>query len=184
MPIRVFILHGWGDYADKGWFPWLAAELKKRGIDAVALNMEPQPPVLSQWKEILSKAVGTPDMETYFVGHSAGAMTILHYLAEQPENVEVGGVVMVAGWTDDLGMDELKNFFETLLDWNMVKKHCKRFVCIYSDDDPYVKPYHADVFKQKLGAKLVPEKNKKHFSHEEGIDELPSALNEVLIISK
>lgn len=184
MSKRVFILHGWGDYYNKGWFSWLEKELKKKGFEAKSLNMVPQPPVLSKWKVILKKAVKNPDKDVFFVGHSAGVMTILHYLSELLKDAKVGGVVMVAGWTDDLGMGELKNFFKTSLDWKKVKSHCKKFISIYSNNDPYVKPYHAKVFKTKLGAKLVLDKGKKHFSHEEGIDKLRSVLNEVLKISE
>ncbi len=173
-------MHGWGDHYDKGWFSWLQKELVNGGFKAESLNMIPQPPVLDEWKKILKKACPKPDHNTYFVAHSASVMTLLHYLAELPESVVVGGCVFVAGWTDDLGMDELKNFFEKPLDWKKVNKHCKKFIAIYSDNDPYVKLYHAKVFEKKLSAKLVLEKGKKHFSHEEGIDELPAVLNAVI----
>ncbi len=180
---QVFILHGWGDYYNKGWFSWLEKKLKKNGFDAVALNMKPQPPILEAWKNILSKSVKNLDENTYFVGHSAGVMTILSYISELPENINVGGVVMVAGWTDDLEMDELKNFFEKSLDWNKVKEHCNKFVYIYSDNDPYVKTYHAKIFKEKLNAKLILEKGKKHFSYEDGVNELQIAFTELIELS-
>lgn len=180
---RVFILHGWGDYYNKGWFPWLAKELNKNDFDAIALDMKPQPPILKIWKNILSKSVKNLDENTYFVGHSAGVMTILHYLSELPGNIEVGGVVMVAGWTDNLEMDELNNFFQKPLNWNKVKKHCNRFVYIYSDNDPYVKTYHAKIFKEKLSAKIILEKGKKHFSYDDGINELQSAFNALIELS-
>lgn len=181
---KVFILHGWGDFYNKGWFPWLKKELEKKGFLAESLNMIPQPPLLNKWLAILKKEVNNPDKGTYFVGHSAGVQTILHYLQELKEGIEVGGFIIVAGWTDDLGMDELKNFFENELDWEKVKIHCKNFIVIYSDDDPYVKQYHAEIFKEKLGARLILDKRKKHFSHEEGINELPSALKAVLELAK
>jgi uncharacterized protein len=181
---KVFILHGWGDHYNKGWFPWLKKELELRGFETKSLNMIPQPPILNKWKNILKKACPKPDKNTYFIGHSASAMTILHYLSELSENTIIGGIVLVAGWTDDLEMEELQNFFKKELDWKKVKKHCKKFIDIYSDNDPYVKSYHAKVLKQKLGAKLILDKGKKHFSHEEEIDELHSVLNAVIEISK
>jgi len=63
---QVFILHGWGDYYNKGWFPWLEKELNKKGFDAIALDMKPQPPVLKIWKNILKKAVKNPNENTFF----------------------------------------------------------------------------------------------------------------------
>ena len=53
-----------------------------------------------------------------------------------------------------------------------------------SDDDPYVPLEHGDIFKEKLGAKLVVEHHMKHFSGDDGIDVLPSAKEAVLLISK
>ncbi|MBI2109946.1 alpha/beta hydrolase [Candidatus Woesearchaeota archaeon] len=181
---RVFILHGWGDYYNKGWFKWLERELIDIGFSAKALDMKPQPPILNKWVDLLKKAVKTVDKDTYFVGHSAGVQTILHYLQNLPSGIKAGGVVMVAGWNDDLGMNELKNFFKNNLNWNKIKSHCNNFISIRSNDDPYVKPYHAKIFKEKLGATLILEKGKKHFSFEDGINKLPIVLKAVLGLAK
>ncbi len=181
---RVFILHGWGEYPDKGWFPWLKKELEKKGVKAEVLKMVPQPPVLSKWKDILSKAVGKPDKDTYFVCHSAGVQTALHYIAELPAKTKVGGIVMVAGWVDGLGMPELKHFFDAPLNWKAVREHCAKFIAIYSDNDPYVKTYHAESLEDELGAENWLAEGMKHFSHEEGVDKLPIALKAVMAMMK
>ncbi len=39
---RVFIVHGWDGYPTEGWFPWLKAELEKRGF-TVAVPAMPHP---------------------------------------------------------------------------------------------------------------------------------------------
>ena len=55
------------------------------------------------------------------------------------EKENVGGCVLVAGWIDDLGCKELKNFVIGPVKWNIIKKHCKKFTVIQSDNDPWVK---------------------------------------------
>jgi len=184
MPKRVFIVHGWGEQANKGWFPWLKKELEAKGFEANVPSMKPQPPILGKWKALLKKAVGKPDENTYFVGHSAGCQTILHYLAELPEGTKVGGVVLVAGWTDDLGIPELANFFAKPLDWTKARKCSERFFALYSDNDPYVKSYHAEELEDKLGAEATLVEGKKHFGQEDRVNKLPEVLNILLEIAK
>lgn len=68
-------------------------------------------PKMQAWVRHLKKVVGTPDKDCYFVGHSLGCITILLYLESLHGNQEVGGVVLVAGFTSDLGYEELHSFF-------------------------------------------------------------------------
>ena len=100
----------------------------------------------------------------------------------------MGGVVLVAGFGHDLAYSgykgELSSFFKTPVDWDKIKKHCKNFVAIHSDDDPWVSLKHNALFRDKLGAKAIVEHNMKHFSGDDGIMELPVALKELLEMSK
>jgi predicted alpha/beta hydrolase family esterase len=63
-------------------------------------------------------------------------------------------------------------------------KNCKKIITIFSDNDPYVSLKYADIFKEKLKAKIIIQKNMKHFSGDDGITELPVVLNEILEIAK
>lgn len=58
-----------------------------------------------------------------------------------------------------------------------------KFVCVFSDNDLYIPFQDAEIFKEKLAAKIIIEHNKKHFSGRDGINELPSVLNAVLLMS-
>lgn len=93
---------------------------------------------------------------------------------------KIGEAILVAGFTDNLGYNELQNFFETSIKWAEIKKHCKKFVAINSDDDPNVPLKHGPVFKEKLGAELIVEHKKGHFDDNAGIKELPPALGSLL----
>lgn len=99
----------------------------------------------------------------------------------------VGGCVFVAGFTDDLGFDELKNFFTTPINWEEIKKHCDKFVVIHSDNDPFVDLKYADEFKEILNAKLIIKHQMGHFSgpvdDEESCTSLPEVAESVLELS-
>ncbi len=184
MTKRVFVVHCWGGKPNTRWYPWLKGELKKRGFEINVLAMpNTEHPKMNAWVKHLSMAVGSPDENCYFVGHSVGCITILRYL--ETIKKKVGGVVMVAGFTSDLGFDDLKSFFTRPINWKRIKSNCSNFVAIHSDNDPYVSlHYGKEIFKSKLGAELVIEHGKGHFSVDNNIVELSSALKAVLKLSK
>jgi hypothetical protein len=132
----------------------------------------------------LKKTVRTPDRECYFVGHSLGCITLLRYLETLKEHQQIGGCVLIAGFISNLGYTELESFFKTPIAWENINKHCRKFVAIHSDDDPYVSLHYGHMFQEKLNAKLIIEHGKKHFSGEDGVIELPSALHQLLRISQ
>ncbi|MEK7150988.1 MAG: alpha/beta hydrolase [Patescibacteria group bacterium] len=186
MQKRAFIIHGWDGYPEEGWFPWLKSELEKRGfIVQVPTMPHAENPTIDDWVEHLTKLIGTPDENTYLVGHSIGCQTILRYL--QSINNEIGGVVLVAGWllrlTGDLSQEEIeiaKPWIETPIDYEKVKQSTKNIVCIFSDDDPFVLLKENKVeFETRLNAKTIVEFKKGHFSGSDGITELPRLLEEL-----
>lgn len=182
---RVFLIHGWEGSPEEGWRPWLRDRLEERGFEVLVPAMpDSYHPKMGEWLDHLSKVVGEPDEGCYFVGHSLGCITILRYLEGLKADQIVGGAVLVAGFAERLKVDELKNFFLTPVDWEKVRSHCGRFVAIHSDNDPYVPLWYGDVFKEKLGAKLVVQHGMKHFSGGDGLTELPAALEAVLEISE
>ena len=185
---RVFLIHGWGGSPDEGWRPWLRDQLAERGFKVYVPAMpDSAHPRMEAWLDTLRETVGVPDEQCYFVGHSLGCITILRYLEELEQNQRVGGAVLVAGFSDvhitfgeGENIQELESFFRTDLDFEAAKRHCSKFVAIHSDNDPYVDLRYADIFREKLGADIIIEKGKRHFSGEEGIMELPSALDSVV----
>ncbi len=181
---RVFLIHGWEGHPDGAWRPWLKKQLEQRSFEVAALSMpDTNHPKLGSWVPHLARSVGTPDENTYLVGHSAGCITILRYLETLKPCQQIGGAVLVAGFTDNLGYKELDSFFQTPLDWKTIKSHCKKFVAIHSDNDPYVPLRHSEIFKKNLNAETVVEHDKKHYGEDDGITKLPPALKAVLRLS-
>lgn len=193
MQKRVFIIHGWDGYPEEGIFPWLKTELQNKGFQVFNPSMpEPSRPRIEAWVKFLKKQVVVPDENTFFFGHSIGAQTILRYLESLPNDLKIGGAVFLAGWihlTDEAYETEedeeiAKPWLETSLDWKKIKSHANKFVGIFSDNDPLVPISDAKIFENSLGAKIIIEQGKEHFSGSSGIKELPSALESLLEITE
>lgn len=187
---RVFVVHGWGGSPKGDWLPWLKKRLEGKGFSVKAPAMpDTENPRIRPWVEQLAKAVGKPDVDTYFVGHSIGCQTILRYIAKLPRSTRVGGVVLVAGWLDlkkaayetEQDVKLMQPWIKTPVNWAAIKKRAGKFVVIYSDNDPFVSLRNAEVLRKKLGACKVREHHKGHFSQGIGtIKALPSALRAVI----
>lgn len=177
---RVVIVHCWEGYPDYCWYPQTKKELEEKGFKVLVPEMpETDLPKLSAWLPKLQEVIGTPDENLYLVGHSAGAITIMRFLENLSDNQKVGGIVFVAGFTDDLGYKELSNFFEKPIDFEKIRQRAKHFVAIHSDNDPYVDVKFGDIFREKLGAEVVIKNNMGHFSGEVGNEESCTSLPDV-----
>lgn len=185
---KAVIVHCWGGYPNYCWYPQTKKELEKKGFEVIVPEMpETDSPKLSLWLPKLQEVATVPNDDLYLIGHSAGVITIIRYLENLGDGERVGGVVFVAGFTNDLGFPELKNFFENPIDFGKIKLKAKNFVAIHSDNDPYVALKFGDVFKEKLNAKVIIKHDMKHFSgeidDEESCTSLPDVSEQILKIA-
>lgn len=185
MSKRAIILHGWKGVPEGAWRPWLKKELEERWFEVTVPQMpNADNPRVDEWARHISDIVGTPNKDTYLVGHSLGCIASLRYIESLEAGQKVGGAVLVAGFSDNLGYKELDSFFKKPIEWENIKQNCKKFIAINSNNDYYVPLMHADVFKNMLGAEVIIKHDMKHFCGEDGITELPIALESVLKISR
>ncbi len=182
---RAIIVHCWEGTPEYCWYPSVKKELEAKGFEVkVPAFPDTEHPKQNAWVPYLVKEIGQPDENLYLIGHSVGCITIMRYLETLPENQRVGGVVFVAGFTEDLGYDEIKTFFETPVDFEKIKSSSKNgFAAIHSDNDPHVDLKYADIFKEKLDAEITIKHNMGHFSGaiegENSCMELPDAVESV-----
>jgi len=182
MAKRVVLVHGWADRPNRGWFLWLDEELSKRGFEIIApILPDRKNPRREAWVNALKEAVGTPDEETYFVGHSAGCQAVLRFIAEFPDTV-VGPTVFVAGSLrsreevedDPERLARWEEWHGDVIDFEKVRKQIPKSLAVFSDDDPWVPVSHSKKFKERLGSEIVIEQGKGHFSFvKDGIDTMP-----------
>jgi hypothetical protein len=182
MAKRVFIIHGWQGNPSSNWFPWLKIELAKLGYEvSVPAMPNSYKPQAKEWISCMNKTIGNPTKSDYLVGHSLGVIAILRYLEQLQAGQEIGGAVFAAGFSDNnLGINEVSSFFDAPVNLDAIKEHCKKFIALHSDDDPYVPLAHSEIFKEKLGAKLIIEHGMGHLL----IAKFPDVLNAVLEVSK
>lgn len=189
MTYHVYIIHGWSDSPQGGWFPWLKKQLEPQGIDVhIPAMPDSDHPQIDTWVPFLKRAVRQPDRRTILVGHSIGCQAILRYLELLPAGTVVGGVVMVAGWVtlkaeameDDEATAVAAPWLARPFDWPKIRSRAKQFTAIMSDDDPYVPIEDKETFRRELGASIIIERQKRHMSSEDGIVVLPSVKRAVL----
>lgn len=139
---RVIIVHRWEGGSQDDWRLWLKTELERMGFEVLVPDMpDTDVPVIEKWVDKLKEVVGTPDSETYFIGHSIGCQTILRYL--ETIDTEVGGALFVAGWfnLENLEDEEVaeiaKPWIETPIDIQKVQSVLPKSILLISKDDPY-----------------------------------------------
>ena len=184
MQKKAFLILGWDGHPAEGWRPWLKRELEKRGIDVVVPAMpHTHKPVFKEWIAHIKKVAAQADEHSYFVGHSLGCITILRFIESLHPGKKIGGAVLVAGFTSNLGFKQLESFYAKPIEWAKIRKNCKKFVAIHSDNDPFVSLHYADFFRKELHAQIVVKHHMKHFSGGDGVMRLPAALDAVREIS-
>ncbi len=185
---RVIIVHGWYDSPEGSWFPWLKRKLEEKGfkVDVPAMP-DTNIPKIDAWVKKLEETAGKPDRDTFLVGHSIGCQTIMRYL--EKTGAKIGGILFVAGWftLKGLGAEEqivAKPWLETQIDTDKVRDSAGKIIAIFCDDDLYVPISNAETFKKRLNAEIIMQTGKGHFSGEDGVTELPEALDAILKLTR
>jgi uncharacterized protein len=191
---KVYLIHGWSGSPQEPMHQWLISELQRSGYEVQAPVMpNPDEPIIKDWVNKLNEVAGpNPGGDAIFVGHSIGCQTILRYLEQLKRFGPVGGVVLIAPWfyLSDLETEEEKRigkpWIETPIDPTKIWKQVPtgKLVAIFSDDDPVVPlEQNKERFENGYGAKIIVEKNKGHFTAEDGVNKLDSALKAILELS-
>ncbi|WP_424346360.1 RBBP9/YdeN family alpha/beta hydrolase [Kocuria sp. CH-021] len=176
---RVVVVHGYDAAPDQHWFPWLRDRLTAEGVrtDVVELP-EPSFPEAGAWLAAVARAVGEPDRHTHLVGHSLGCVTLLRHLAGLPRPWELGGLVLVAGFTGPLGsVPLLDGFLAEDVDVSAVRAHARRRLVLRSDDDPTVPAAATEALAERLGAPVRVVPGAGHFCGSDGVTRLPAVLD-------
>ncbi len=180
---RVVIVHGWGQTPNDAWYPWMKKELEERGFAVVVPELPiTKDPRKELWVPALAEAIGTPDAETYFIGHSLGCPTIARYLETLPLGTLVGGVVYVAGFfrrltnmNDPQEQEVITAWLSTTPDFAKIRSVAPRSIAIFSDNDEWVPLDNSTDFRDQLGSRIVIVKDGDHFNGGKGWFELPVA---------
>lgn len=176
---RVVIVHGYEAAPDANWFPWLEGALQAEGIGVTVVPLPvPDAPETAAWENAVSAALGVPDARTVVVAHSLGAVTALRVLAALQGPWELGGLVLVAGFTEQLdALPQLDSYLATDVDVERVAKRVHQRTVIRSETDPFVPPAASDDLAKRLDARLQVYPGAGHFMTEDGVTALPAVLD-------
>ncbi|MDQ0769113.1 putative alpha/beta hydrolase family esterase [Pseudarthrobacter defluvii] len=179
---RVVIVHGYESSPDANWFPWLQGALEAKGIAVTAVPLpDPDDPDKAAWEIAVRAALGMPDAATVIVAHSLGVVTALRVLAALAVPWELGGLVLVAGFTEPLAaLPELDGFLAADVDVERVATSIRKRTVLRSDTDPFVPPEASDDLARRLDARLQVHPGAKHFMAEDGVTRLPALLDVIL----
>lgn len=181
---QALIIHGYGGKNKGNWFPWL-----KEALEKIDFHVDcPQFPNAEEPKEIewtqtikdLWKPETPHQPETTFrtiIGHSLGGTEVLRALElDWAEPIDLA--ILVAATNNDSRRPALANFFTTPFDFEKIRHNAKKFILIFSDADPHIKPETGPYFQQKLGptAELFMLSNAGHFMDSDGYREFPLLL--------
>lgn len=181
--MKFVVLHGTDADHTSNWFPWLKAELEKRGHEVWVpdLPMAERPNAERYTAFLLSQGWNFDD--NVLIGHSSGSVEILALLAALPEGTKVRAAVLVGSFTkrmlDDPNWHMLAELFYEPFQFERIKERSGRFIFVHSEDDPYCPIDQAEELHQKLGGEFVRFKDKGHFNAalDPAFTEFPELLN-------
>ncbi|OHE81757.1 MAG: hypothetical protein A2X76_11830 [Lysobacterales bacterium GWF1_69_6] len=181
MTLRAVIAHCWTGTPQAGWYPQAARSLESLGIRTqVPALPDTDAPTLEDWLAALSAAIGEADDTLLLIGHSLGAVALLHWLARAEPTRRIGGLLLVAPPITATGIAEVDAFLAPPPDLAAAGQRVQRSEAIVSLADTYLRPDPLQLSRrllEELGAqvRLVPDRG--HFSPASGHTPLPELMH-------
>lgn len=153
---KLFIMcHGWDASGHSLWFPWIQSLLQENGCEVIAPDFPNRKnPVYEEWKTELLKILSqnAQDKHIYFIAHSMGGYFVFRFLSDalnEPWIKNVKGIIPVGAAT--IKRPDYKPFYDTDIDWTVVKSIAPKIIILYSTDDDKIIPAHQELMKNNLG---------------------------------
>ena len=132
---NAIILHGTLGSPDENWFLWLKENLQKQNIDVWLPQLpnpeKPDPKNVVPY--ILENCPFRISPETIIVGHSSGAVQLLHLLPKIEPSIALAILVGSFKDNDFLKWEPNNNLFVWPFDFEKCKKNCNKFIYIHSN---------------------------------------------------
>jgi leucyl-tRNA synthetase len=179
------LLHGFTGSPEANFFPWLKAELEKRGntVEVPKLPDSENPDVLKQADYILRTCHF--DNKTILLGHSLGCPVALKVLEQL--KISVYKTVLVAGFAEP-GFNDHDRPFEEKFNWKFDFKKAKdnagEIVLLRDMNDPAVPAKHIDHLRDWIGGSLRDvTAAEDHFCAKEEPEILRASLDAITIFT-
>lgn len=179
-----FIIHGSFSSPFSNWIPYLRGKLESldRSVYTPDLPSGVGYQSYDSWKKIMDGYVecGLLNENTIIFAHSIGPVFISKYLIEK--KLKVKRLVYVCGFNNYLGIDDdydAVNESMYLDNLNDIKNYCKDIICMYSDNDPYVKMDVEKEFAESITDNIIVYPGGGHLNSESGYQEFGDLLKYV-----
>lgn len=181
MKDNYLLIHGSFGSPFSNWIPYLRNELESKGFEVYT----PDFPTgvgkqnYDNWSKLLSVYLDANiiNKNTIIFAHSIAPIFICKFLVEN--KLKIKRLVCVCGFNNYLGIDEEYDavnesmYFDNLDD---VKDFCNDIICLYSDNDPYVKYDAEKEFADIIANKQVVISDGGHLNSESGYTEFTDLL--------
>ena len=165
---RAVILHGTGGSPTENWFPWLKTQLELVGYEVWVPQLPGagRPNTRYYTDFLLSSKWDFQD--NLLIGHSSGAVEILHLLQNLPKGTTVKTAVCVAAFSEYLAKEpkweNLTELFVEPFDFPTITSKAKTILFVHAADDPYCDPRKAEELADAVGGKYIELTSGGHFS--------------------
>lgn len=179
--MNFIILHGLEASSRSHWLPWLKTRLESRGHQAWVPDLpHPEKPTERIWTPfIIGSSPFRFDDNLVIIGWSAGAVEILHLLAQLDGPIH--GTVLLAAFTAvpaELENESLSGMFKRKFEFSKIQQNGGKLIFMHGSDDPYCPLKDAQYLAGETQAQIHVISGAGHFSTDGNprFNELPEIL--------
>lgn len=175
---QIFVLHGYSASIDDHWFLDLKHQIEDEHTTVTLIPFpDSEHPDVDAWQKILDKKIPSVDENTYFVAHSLGVITLLHFL-QRHDYQNIGGMILVSGFSGPISdFSPLDAYItKSKVDAKYFKDIKKKLVYL-SDNDDLVPPKLTIQLAKEIDAPYITVPNGGHFLGREGYTTFPQVVN-------
>ena len=180
MEENYFIIHGSYGNPYKNWIPYLKSQLSKRRLDCIVPSFTtPYKQDYESCSTILMAYVKIVYIteETTFITHSLGGIFMTKFLIEH--EIKIRKLITVSGF-NNIQFDENNSLYDSFYiedkELKQICEQCNEIICFYSDNDPYVPMYKAELFAEIVKGKKILINNAGHFNEKYGYKEFREVM--------
>lgn len=175
---QIFVLHGYSASIDDHWFLDLKHQIENENTKVTLIPFpDSENPDVDAWQKVLDQQIPKVDENTYFVAHSLGVITLLHFL-QKHDYQNIGGIILVSGFSGPISdFSSLDGYItKSKVDTNYFKGIKKKLVYL-SDNDDLVPPKLTIELAKEIDAPYITIPNGGHFLGREGYTKFPQVVN-------
>lgn len=181
MKNNYFIIHGSFSSPFGNWIPYLRNEITNREFEVYTPDLPSGVGYQNykNWEKMMLEyfKLGLINENTTIFAHSIAPVFVCKFLVKN--NIKIKRLVSVCGFNNYLGINEEYDsvnesmYFDNLSD---VKQYCNDIICLYSNNDPYVRFEVEKDFADTIADKQIVIDDGGHLNAESGYTKFSELL--------